>query len=210
MTLNSKNIESGAKFDPVDPGSYAARTVQIIDLGLQPQEFKGETKTPKNEIMVTYELLDEFLTGEDGEDIEDKPRWQSETFALNSLGSDKAKSTKRYYALDPKEEHEGDWANLLDVTCMVNLVHNKKQDKLYVNVDSVSAMRPKDAKKAPALVNDPKLFTMDDPDLEVYESLPDWIKDKIKNGLEFEGSKLEDMLGGGSTSDDDEDEQEDW
>lgn len=74
--------------------------------------MEGEEKAPKYELYVTYELSDEFLHDEDGEDILDKPRWLSESFSLHNLDADMAKSTKRYLALDPNMEHDGDWAQI--------------------------------------------------------------------------------------------------
>lgn len=200
MTLNSKNVPSSSKFkpqDPVDPGSYPARLVQVIDLGLQPQSYEKETKDPKNEIYTTYELSDEFMKDEEGEDIADKPRWISESFTLNSLNSDRAKSTQRYYALDPNAEHDGDWSKLLGTPATVVLVSNpskKDKTKVYNNIAATSTMRAKDAAKLPPLKNPAKFFTLDDPDVDLFLTLPQFIQDKIKSNLEFGGSKLDELL----------------
>jgi hypothetical protein len=206
MALNARKVKTeGKKYDPMEAGTYPARLVQIIDLGLQPQEYKGEEKAPKIELMTTYEFLDEFLPDEDGNPNEEKPRWLSETWALNNLDSEKAKSTQRYYALDPEEEHDGEWPELIETPVMVTVVQNKKGDKVYNNIASTSTMRAKDAAKAPPLVNPPKVFLMEKPDVEIFLSLPDWVQDKIKGGLEYEGSALERLLKdhkGGSTKKD--------
>lgn len=195
---NVKNVGGGKKHPPLDPGTYPARLVQVIDLGLQPQQpFQGQEKPPANELMLTYEFLDEFLKDEDGEDDPKKPRWYSETMPLHSLEADKAKSTKRYYAIDPNEDHEGDWAKMLGTPCMVTLVHKPRKgdpDNPYVNIAAVSSMRPKEAAKAPVLVNEPKAFDLDTPDLDIFFSLPEWLQKKIKDNLNFDGSELEKAL----------------
>lgn len=202
MALNARKVKnnSGPKAPLVDEGAYPARLQGVVDCGLQPQEFKGESKAPKNEIWTTYELSDEFMPGEDGEPNEEKPRWFSEFIPLNNLDSDLARSTKRYYALDPNEEEEGDWAELVTRPVMVTLVKNGE----YNNIANTSAMRPKEAAKLPALVNPSRIFSMDEPDIEVFLTLPNFVQDKIKNGLEFEGSKLDKLLkehkGEGTTS----------
>lgn len=204
MALNAGKIP-GKKFDrpePLEAGTYPVRVVQILSLGLQEQRpYKGEAKDPAYELMVTYELLDEFMKDKDtGEDIEDKPRWLSETFALHSLDSDLAKSTKRYYALDPEGEHGGDWSVLGGTPAMMTVVLNpgkgKNADRVYENIASLSTMRAKEAAKAPELVNPTKVFDIDEPDMEVFLSLPQWIQDKMKDNLEFEGSALEKALEG--------------
>lgn len=206
MGLNARKAPKGGKsFPPMEAGTMPARLVQIIDLGVQPQEFKGEEKAPKNELMTTYEFLDEFLPDEDGEPDPKKPRWLSETFALNNLDSDKAKSTQRYYALDPNEEHDGEWPELIETPVMVTVTVWKKGEKEGNNIALTSAMRAKDALRAPPLVNPPKVFLMDDPDVTIFLSLPDWVQDKIKEGLEYKGSLLEKRLaahkGGDSSKD---------
>lgn len=197
MSLNArkvKNTNSGPKAPLLDEGAYPARLVQIIDLGVQPQEYQGEVKAPKNEIWTTYELVDEFMPDEDGEDDVTRPRWISESFPLNHLDSDRAKSTKRYYALDPKEEHEGEWSELLTKPVLVTIIQKETKTGEYNNVGGTSAMREKEASKLPDLVNEPKVFLMSNPDVEVFLSLPQFLQDKIKDGLEYEGSKLEELL----------------
>lgn len=201
MSLNANNSKNnkGPKVDPVDPGTYPARVVLIADLGLQEQRpFKGEAKEPAYEILLTYELLDEFMKDEEGKDLTDKPRWQSESFALYGLSSERAKSTKRYISLDPDMRYGGDWAKLIDTPCMLTLVENagqgKNAGKTFTNIANVAAMRPKDALRAPSLVNEAILFDLDNPSVEAFKALPAWIQKKIVNNLEFKGSKLAGLL----------------
>lgn len=199
MGLNAKKVQSNGgnnanKQEPIEAGTYPARVVQVLDLGVQEQRpYKGQAKPPVQEIMVTYELLDEFCLDEDGEPMEDKPRWLGESFPLHNLEVDLAKSTKRYKGIDPNLDHDGDWTELVGSPCMVTITCNpSKQDpsKVYNNVSSVSSMRVKQAKSAPDLVNPTKVFSLDEPDMQVFGSLPEWVQDKIKSNLEFEGSVL--------------------
>ena len=201
--LNAKKVASSntnrVEQEPLDTGSYPARVVQIIDLGIQPQRpFQGEEKAPCHEIMLTYECLDEFCVDEDGNELEDKPRWLGETFPFRSLMAERAKSTKRYKALDPEDAHDGDFTALIGTPCVITVVNSEGKDrnagKIYNNIGNVSAMRSKDAQKAPELKNEPKVFVLDEPDMEVYLSLPTWIQDKIKANLEYEGSALQEAL----------------
>jgi len=60
-------------------------------------------------------------------------------------------------------------------------------------------------------VNPPKTFDTDEPDLDTFESLPDWIQGLIKDNLEYPGSALEAALEGDTeaptaTEDNDQDE----
>ena len=203
MALNArkvKHVSSGPKAPALDEGAYPARLVQLIDLGVQPQEYAGEKKAPKNELMITYEFTDEFMPDEDGNPDESKPRWLSERFPLNNLDSDKAKSTIRYYALDPKEEEEGEWPNLIGRPVLVTVTKKKTENGDRNYIGGTAAPREKDAAKYPKLVNEPRVFLMDDPDVEVFKALPDWIQDIIKGGLEYEGSKLHQLLSGNKST----------
>ena len=204
MSLNANNVEfKGGDFvdqDPIEPGVYPARVVQVIDFGVQPQRaYKGQEKEPAQTIYVTYELVDEFMKDEEGNDIEDKPRWESEQFVLHNLRADRAKSTKRYLALDPKSDHDGDWTALVGTPCNVTIVNNpgqgKHEGKVFVNIGGVATMRDKDAKKLPELVNPSKVFDLSNPDMEVWEKLPEWMQDKIKSNLEYNASPLQAALG---------------
>lgn len=190
----------GAKFGPqenIKAGTYPARLVQLIDFGLQPQRpFKGQDKPPAHEIGLTYELVDEFMKDEQGNDIEDKPRWVSETLPFHGLYADKAKSTQRYKTFDPDESWGGDFSKAVGLPCNVTIVNNKVGEKTYDNVATISAMRPRDADKCPELVNKATVFDLDTPDLEVFNRFPKWIQEKIQGNLNYKGSVLEKKLGG--------------
>lgn len=206
MPINARNVPrapSKRKPAPVlDAGSYPARLVRIMTLGVQPQApFKGEPKPPQWEISFTYELLDEFMIDDEtGEILEDKPRWISETVPLYNLDTDRAISTKRYYSLDPTGQYDGDWASLLEIPCVLTLVVDKWKDKqtgedrARNNISNVSLMRPKEAAKAPELVNPATIFDFDEPNMDVWGKLPGWLQDKIKGAVNFKGSALEEAL----------------
>jgi len=223
LGLNAKKVahsggSAGPKQDAIEPGTYPVRVAQVIDLGLQPQRpYQGQEKPPAHEIMITYEFLDEFCLDEDGNEDEDKPRWLSETLPLRSLQAEKAKSTQRYYALDPTESLDGDFTQLVGVAANASIVQNagkgKNVGKIYNNIQALSAMRSKDAAKAAELKNEGKVFDLDDPDLTIFNSLPDWIQGKIKENLEYEASALQKALEGapsGSEDASEEDNDVDW
>lgn len=201
MGLNASKAKGGApRTPPLEAGPYPARLVQVIDLGLQPRQFKGEDKEPHQQIMLTYELIDEFLLDENGQPQEDKPRWVSETFPLYALGAEKAKSNERLKALDPQGKAEGDFTKLLGEPVVVNIVQNPSKtdaSKIYAKVSGLTPMRAKDVLKLGELVNKPVFLDLDAPDKAVFDSLPDWVKDKIRAGLEYKGSAAEKCFGVG-------------
>jgi hypothetical protein len=203
MALNAAKIKGNGgekKFAPqpdMEPGTYPVRLVQVIDMGLQPQRaFKGEDKPPAQDVMLTYEFVDVFMVDEQGKDIEDKPRWVSETINLRSFKADLATSTKRIKALDPKDVHNGDLAALVGAPALATITVAKKGDKTYVNIRGLTPMRDKDIAKLEELKNPGKVFDLENPDEEVFNSLPEWICEKIKGNLKYEGSKLQKLLEG--------------
>lgn len=204
MSLNAKKIKmsggnSGPKQEPIEAGSYPARVVQVIDLGLQAQQpWQGQEKPPAHMIRLTYELVDEFCLDEAGNEMENKPRWISEDFALYSLQADKAKSTKRYLAIDPDDVNDGDFTGLVSFPCNVTVVQKKSKSSgnIYNNVGGVTSVRPKDAARMAELVNPSKVFVLDEPDMEIFNSLPEWLQEKITGNLEYQGSNLQKALEG--------------
>jgi hypothetical protein len=200
MGLNAKNISNNTTRvaqKNLDADVYPGRLVQIIDLGLQPQDpYEGKPKPPINKISFTYELAEEFMKDEDGKDMEDKPRWISEEMALYGLGADKAKSTLRYNAFDPEGVFNGDFARCVGAPVNVTVVNKISKGKTYDNVGNISPMSAKRKATLPELKNPPKVFDLDNPDMDIYNSLPPWIQDKIKGNLNFNGSPLQRKLGG--------------
>jgi hypothetical protein len=201
MTLNANNVQSKRKeYVPLNAGTYPARVVQVIDLGLQAQRpWKGEEKVPAYEIGFTYELSDEFMKDEDGQDDPAKPRWITEFMPLSNLKAEKAKSTARYKVLDPKETFGGDFSKTLGLPVNITIVQSPGKGanagRIYENIAGTSVMRDKDAAKLPPLVNKAVFFDLDNPDIEVFNKLPKFLQERIRGNLEFKGSKLEALVG---------------
>ena len=184
--------------DPVAVGTYPARLVQVIDLGVQPRRpYKGEPKEPIHMVRTTYELTTEFMKNEDGTDDVTRPRWISEDFAFYPLSADRAKSTQRYLALDPSVSMEGDWEMMVGQAVALTIVHNPKKDDpsiVYANIGSTSPIM-KGMEVAP-LVNDKSLFSLESPDLDVFNKFPEFLQERIKGNINFDGSSLQALLNG--------------
>lgn len=215
MSLNLNNQKRGGGGDgtkqPIlEVGTVPARLVRVIDLGVQARPaFNGQEKPPAHMVDFTYELLDVFMVDKDGKEIEDKPRWISEQFAIMHPSADLATSTKRVKALDPENRFDYDLTKLIGQPCMVTIGHKQSKGKTFANVIGVTPMRAKDAEKAPGLKNDPIVFSLDEPDLETFNKFPEWLQEKIKSNLEYKGSKLQKLLEGEGAPDEDGDNN-DW
>jgi hypothetical protein len=184
---------------PVLPAAtYPGYLIQVLDLGLHQNSFKGEDKGPTRQIMLTYELGDEYLLDDDGQPMPDKPRWLSEQTWLYPLKSERATSTARYKALDPNTVHGGDFVACLGTPINISIGARKGTGKwegqVFNDVLGISVMRAKDAAKMSGPVNKPKYFDTDEPDVEVFLSLPAYVQGLIKSNLEYTGSRLESLL----------------
>lgn len=187
--------------DELEVSNYPCRVAQVIDMGRQYKSVwddanKRFTKDPSKEVnmlMLTYEFTTEFMKNEAGEEQEDKPRWMSEDFAVYALDNDLATSTKRMKAFDPKlNRYDGDFTQVANAPCTVTIAHRENGKAKIGNVSP-----PMKGMVVPELKNPVKVLDLEVPDLTVFQSLPTWLQDKIKENLDFEGSPLQVLLSGG-------------
>lgn len=182
------------KQDAMEAGSYPARVVRVVDWGVQPPHPQDKfAKGPVHKISVTYEFGEEFIKDEDGNDVEDKPRWLAEQFPLRPLTSDLATSTARSKAIDVDNQFDGDWSQYLGLPCEPVIVVN---DNGYNKIKGVNPLRKAKAAKLAPLVNDAFFFDLANPNKEDFEKLPKWEQAQICKNVNFKGSKLYDLLGG--------------
>jgi len=63
--------------------------------------------------------------------------------------------------------------------------------------DKITAISPPmDGVEVPPLENPATVFDFDEPDMEAWEKIPNWIKEKIKNATNYPGSKLSKLVEG--------------
>lgn len=154
--------------------------------------------------------------------IEDKPRWFDYDFTYNADGfmGDNSHIYKFMKAVDalkvaPNLEQgiEGHEAkalkDLLGEPLFVGLVQDttksgKNAGKIKNKISTFATMKTKEKRAAKPLVNPTLYFDLGNPDLEVFNKLPGgdspWaIKNVITAGLDFQGSKLHQLLGGSAS-----------
>lgn len=188
MALKIGEAPKGNKdYGRLDEGTHMARLVQVIDLGVQKTEYKGEEK----EVPRVW-LVFEFPTETIEINGEDKPRWQGREYTV-SYG-DKSNLGQLVKALDP-EGNAKSLADLLGKACMVSIGSTGTGKAKITNVVPASKKIP-----VPELANDPVAFDMDNPDMDVFGSLPQWLKDKITSSVNYHKTKLAAVLEGGSKS----------
>ena len=182
-----QNTESN--FKPVPAGSHLGRCWRIIDLGSQKVEYMGETKVQRK-IMIGWELF-----GEDDDEAplktdDGKPMSIFKQYTLS--WSENANLRKDLQAWRGKpwtdaEANRFDLKTVLGAFCMLNVIVTNKNGKTYSNVGGISPV-PAMMKSAglPNGVNKTQLFTIADPDMDVFDSLSNHIKQKIEGSPEWQ------------------------
>jgi hypothetical protein len=178
----------GAAMDVPTVGTKMARLIGLIDLGHQPGfKYKGDDVKSAYKITFTYELTGSLMA--DG-----RPHHVSEDVNVSDYRGDgiTSKMMKRVDALDPTGNISNDGKSLtalIGLPCMVEIKHNEKGYPKVSNVAGAPEGIP-----VPELQNDPKIFNFDEPDMDLYNKLPEFVQGKIKAALDFPGSEVEKAL----------------
>lgn len=175
--------ESSGNFQPIESGTYPARCYSMIHIGTVEEEFNGEKKK-QNKVRITWELPTELKEFKEGEG--QKPYVMSKEFTL-SLHE---KSTLRAFLkswrgkdFTDEEAKAFDITKLLGVPCMVSIGHTEKNGKTYANVNSVSPLLK--GYTMPAQINQTFELNYDNFTLEAFNSLPEFLREKMKRSEEF-------------------------
>jgi hypothetical protein len=173
----------GTNYEPVPAGNYPARCYSMIHIGNVVEEFQGEKKT-MNKVRLTWELPTETKVFK--EEKGEQPYVLSKDFTLSMH----EKSTLRKWleawrgkGFTNDESAAFDITKLVGKPCMVNVIHTTKGDKAYANISGVSAM-PKGL-NCPEQMNPSVIFSVLEFDQKVFETFPDFLKDKIKSSKEY-------------------------
>jgi hypothetical protein len=176
--------KGGSNYEPIAAGTYAARCYQMIHIGTAEENILGQVKK-LNKVRITWELPTEtkVFKEENGE----QPHVISKEFTLSM--NEKATLRKflegwRGKSFTEKEAESFDITVLLGKPCMLSIIHKQaKNGNTYAEISSVSSV-PK-GMNVPEQINPLKELNYDKFDWELFETLPDFIKDKMKQTDEF-------------------------
>lgn len=166
-----------AKVPAIEPGVYMAVCVGVIDLG---EQYSEMFKNYRNEVQIVWEIPSETVEI----DGETKPRQLSRTFSVAT--SRKANLRAIISSWNGKTYSDDEFGELdlfaqIGKPCMLNVVLNDSGE--YSNVDSVVPM-PKGV-PAPVSTTPPIRWDMDAWDDAVFQTLPEWARDKIKKSTQY-------------------------
>lgn len=173
-------------YKPIDSGTYVARCFSMVHIGTIEQEFQGETKEV-NKVRITWELPTETKVFKEGEEPKVLTIGKDFTLSLHEKSNlRKFLESWRGRGFTEEEAKKFDVTKLLGVPCMLSVIHKtSKQGKLYAEISSISTL-PKSL-TCPEQINNNFEFSLENFDSKKFDSLPDWLKDKIKTSKEYKG-----------------------
>lgn len=189
-------------------GTTLARLVGVIELGKRPVEFQGQAKAPQPHVMLQFAMFSQGYTY----DEEGKQPGVIGTPDMTLTFTDKSKVRKLFARMNYKGTHKH-FAQMLGEVFLLSIKHNKKDDKVYVNIDLDSILPPQDplTKQPYACPEAPesyyRLLLWDAPTKEQWESLiikdqegkpieKQWLQEKVVEALDYNTSALYTVLHG--------------
>lgn len=189
MSLVAKAGGSSSNFIPVPTGMHLARCYRIIDLGTQESTYMGNLKQ-LHKAMFQFEVHSEDAQGNPTVTSKGDPMVVSKNFTVTL--ADKAslrRDLQTWRGKDfTKEELDGfQLKNVLGHWAMLSIVETQNNGNTYTNIATINPV-PSSMKKngLPEGKNELKIFTIDEPDMELFESFSDNLKTKIRQSPEWE------------------------
>lgn len=177
---------NGTRRELIPAGNYIGRCYQMIHIGTVQETYMGEPKQ-FNKVRIGWELPTErkVFKEENGE----QPYVISKEFTLSM--NEKSNLRKMLASWRGKDFGEDeakkfDITKLLGVACMINIIHKPKASDpttVYEHIASITPV-PK-GMKAPDQENRNVVLSYELFDWDIFNSLPDFLKDKIKSSIEF-------------------------
>lgn len=176
-------VKSGS-FTLAPEGTHMARCFQFVHIGTIQDSYMGQP-TEFNKIRLTFELPEELHVFK--EEKGPQPMVISQDYTL-SLG-EKANLRKLVegivgHAMTNEEAAAFDVESLVGMPCLLLIKHKtsvsgKKRAEISGASPLVKSMI------APAPVNPPRYLTYNNFDTSLFDTLPDFLKDKIRGSVEF-------------------------
>ena len=169
-------------FELPPQGTVCARLIHILDLGTQHTEFQGKAKD-KRQLRLTWELVDNPMS--DGRNFV-----IGKTVSASLYKSSLLEMIESMTGQNIEFESEGsfDMKQLLNLPCMLSVIHTSKEGKTYANIGSVSPMPTIKGKKIEAeeaqnhLIN----FGLDTYDQDTFDMIPKWVQAIIEKSPEYQ------------------------
>lgn len=180
----------GGEFTPVPQGMHLARCYRVIDLGTQESSYLGTIKhLPK--VMLQFEVHGEDDGGNPIVTAKGEPMSISKNFTL-SLGEmatlRKDLQTWRGREFTAEELRGFELKNVLGAWAMISVIKAMGNNgKEYTNIAAILSVPPAIKKTGmPDGHNDLKMFSIDEPDMVLFDSFSNGLREKIQKSPEWQ------------------------
>lgn len=164
-------IPKSAPRELVPEGAHNAALVNIIDLGTQDAGEYG----PKHKIQFAYEAVDEKTS--DGKAM---VAYRQYTFSSSPKGN-LMKDLRGAFGI---KDNDVELDDLLGKPCLITIEHKETDNGTFANITNIG-MLPKGTKVRKPTEPLKSLYLDESFDQEVYDSLPDFLKQKIAGSPEY-------------------------
>lgn len=186
MSLKIKK-NTGSSVPPMEAGTYPAVCIGIVDLG---EQYSETFKKYSDKLLIIWEIPSQTIEI----DGENKPRWLSKDFAASlheksnlhkMLVSWRGKAfTERELMEDENGFMQFSVLDMLGTGCFLQVIVEEKDSGSYNRITSVISLPAGMA--APTTETPLIAFDMDSWDDEVFNSLPEWIQERIKKSTQYQ------------------------
>jgi hypothetical protein len=174
---------NGSNFTLIPAGNHIARCYEMVQIGTVIETTGIYAGKESHKVRLTWETPDEKHDFGKGE----QPFSISKEFTLSMHEKStlrKMLESWRGKAFTEDEAKRFDVTKLLGKPCMLNVIHKKSNSgKEYAEISSISAL-PKSF-ECPPQVNPTRVLSFDEWNESVFQSLPDFIKNKITSSKEY-------------------------
>lgn len=178
--------QSATARELIPAGNYVARCYQLIEIGTVQTSFNGHEKNVKK-VRIGWELPTELrvFSEERGEQpLVISAEYNLSTHKKSTLRAILASWRGRDFTED--EAKRFDITTILGAPCLLNIIHEpgfKDPTKVYERISSISPL-PKGT-KAPKAILDSFILSFDQWDKDKFNSLPEFIRNRIMDSEEF-------------------------
>ena len=180
--------KGGAGFEPIPAGSYVARCISVIDLGVQETPWGGKEK-----VYIGFEVPGERVEWEKDGQAHDGPaiiggRYTNSINEKSILGQHL--TSWRGVPFTEDERQGFDLFSVLGAPCMINVTHTEKNGKVYANINAIMRL-PKGTECPPAETELLAYSPMDEATAGNFDKLPEWQQKLVRAGYKMaEGSTV--------------------
>lgn len=184
MSINA--TKNGSPRELIPSGNYLARCYQMIEIGTVTETVMGKS-TIQKKVRIGWELPTELKVFNEEKGEQPLVISTEYTLSLNEKANlRKMLASWRSKDFTEEEAKSFDITRLIGVPCMLNIIHKPSVSdptKIYEKIAGVTAV-PK-GMIVPPQINRSFVLSYDSFDRDAFNSLPDFIKQKMQGSLEY-------------------------